>query len=81
MFAPKNEKNKGEPVPSGTHTVYIVRPFFSISFFQITIQTKITPLPEISKFNTLYKCQTIFLILLLYPIYWKCILIYGLSTL
>ena len=77
----KMKKNKGEPVPSGTHTVYIVRPFFSISFFQITIQTKITPLPEISNFNTLYKCQTIFLILLLYPIYWKCILIYGLSTL
>lgn len=81
MFTPKNEKNKREPVPSGTHTVYIVRPFFSISFFQIIIQTKITPLPEISNFNTLYKCQTIFLILLLYPIYWKCILIYGLSTL
>lgn len=77
----KMKKNKGEPVPSGTHTIYIVRPFFSISFFQITIQTKITPLPEISNFNTLYKCQTIFLILLLYPIYWKCILIYGLSTL
>lgn len=40
MFAPKNEKNKGEPVPSGTHTVYIVRPFFQSRFFKSQYKQK-----------------------------------------